>query len=31
MLHVQPLLGRLLLPSDNVAVGAHPVTVISEA
>ena len=31
MLHVQPLLGRLLLPSDDLTVGAHPVTVIREA
>jgi len=31
MLHVQPLLGRLLMPSDDVTVDAHPVTVISDA
>src|SRR5262249_60724451 len=31
LLQVQPQLGRLLTPSDNVTVGAHPVVVISDA
>ena len=31
LLHVQPQLGRLLTPSDNLTVGAHPVAVISDA
>ena len=29
VLRVQPLLGRMLQPSDDVALGAHPVAVIS--
>jgi predicted permease len=31
MLRVQPQFGRLLTPSDNLNVGAHPVVVISDA
>jgi predicted permease len=31
LLRVQPQLGRLFAPSDNVTVGAHPVAVISDA